>query len=236
MIKKSNQSNEFVSIVGHEIRTPLTSIRWYISMMLDGDMGEINKEMRNALNHSYDSTVRLINLVNDLLSLWKIESWKMEYYMENTSIIDTLKSVYKDMFMEMERSEINFKVNISDELHGIKINVDKNKLKQILLNLLTNALKFTNKWGNIELKASIIKTSVRFEIIDNGDGIPKDKIDTICDKFIQVESHMQRKNTSGIGLWLSIVKNFLEEFDSKIQIDSENKKGSNFYFDMKIVD
>jgi signal transduction histidine kinase len=95
-------SQEYISIVWHELRTPLTSIRWYTSMILEWDMWEISDDARKALNHCYDSSVRLIKLVNDVLALSKIESWRMEYYKKNVDITEILKSIYNDMFLEME--------------------------------------------------------------------------------------------------------------------------------------
>lgn len=234
LIKINKTKDEFISIVWHELRTPLTSIRGYLSMILEWDMWEVNTEMKKSLNHSYNSSVRLIQLVNDVLSIWKIESWKMEYYINEVKISKIINSVYKDIHLEMENKWIKFKLDINEELNDSIINIDKDKLKQVFLNLLTNALKFTNDWWNITLKATKINNNVRFEIIDNWIWIPKNKLNILFTKFSQVESTMQRHNTSWLGLWLAICKNFLKEFNSEIKVKSEVDKGSNFYFDLEL--
>lgn len=236
-LKKINKTkDEFVSIVWHELRTPLTSIRWYLSMILDWDMWEINSEVRKSLNHTYDSSIRLIKLVNDVLSIWKIESWKMEYYMKNVKIIDIVNSVHRDIDLEIRNKKIDFKIKIDKELSDLYINTDEDKLKQVFLNLLTNSLKFTPEKWKIIFKISKINNYVRFEIIDTWIWIPKDKIILLFNKFSQVESSMQRQNDTWLWLWLAICKNFINEFGSDIKVSSEVWKWSNFYFDLELND
>lgn len=235
-LKQANATkDEFISMISHELRTPLSSIRWYLSMILDGDMWDINIKIRKALNHSYNSSVRLINLVNDILSVGKIESWKMEYYIEHISVKEAIKSIYKDMYIEMENKWITFETNIAEDIENILVKADENKLKQILLNLLTNALKFTQRWWNITLDVNKKWKYLRFQVIDTWEWIKADKIDTLFDKFTQTESTMQRHNTSGIWLGLALVKNFLEAFWSDIQVESTYGEWSTFYFDLEMV-
>lgn len=226
--------DEFISIVWHELRTPLTSIRWYLSMILDWDMWEINDEIRKSLNHTYDSSIRLINLVNDVLSIWKIEAWKMEYYMKDIKITDLIESIYRDIDLEMKHKKINFLVKIDKKLNNSFINTDIDKLKQVFLNLLTNSLKFTQETWTITLKASKIKNNVKFEVIDTWIWIPKDKVNILFTKFSQVESSMQRQNDTWLWLWLAICKNFINQFGSDINVESEVWKWSNFYFELEL--
>ena len=235
-LRKINKTkDEFISIVWHELRTPLSSIKWYLSMILDWDMWEINLDTRKALNHSYNSSNRLINLVNDVLSLSKIESWKMEYYMKNINVIDFLKSVYKDIYMEIENKSIELKMDFDNKINWVEIKADEDKLKQIFLNLITNAIKFTHSWWKITIKTRKIWKKIKFEIIDTWEWIEKEKTNYIFEKFNQVESTMQRQNTTWLGLWLSLCKNFIKEFWSEIKVKSELWKWSNFYFEIKIV-
>lgn len=232
-LRKLNKTkDEFISIVWHELRTPLTSIRWYLSMILDWDMWEINPEIKKAINHTYDSSVRLIKLVNDVLSLWKIESWKMEYNIKEIKIINLINSVYKDIHLEIDAKWIKFVIDIEKSLENVEIKTDKDKIKQIFLNLLSNALKFTKKWWTITLKVSKVNNKIRFEVIDTWVWIPDDKLNILFNKFSQVESTMQRHNTSWLGLWLAISKNFIKEFWSEIKVKSVFWKWSNFYFDL----
>ncbi len=235
LIQINKTKDEFISIVWHELRTPLTSIKWYLSMILDWDMWPITQEVRRSLYHSFNSSVRLIKLVNDILSIWKIESWKMEYTMEDLEIMPIIKSVYKDIYLDVSQKAISLKVDFDEDLNDFKINTDKDKLKQVLLNLLTNAIKFTNSKWDITIKVKKQKDKARFEIIDTWVWIPEDKLHILFDKFSQVESSLQRENTSWLGLWLSISKRFIWEFGSEIKVKSKVNKWSTFYFDLQLI-
>lgn len=204
-------------------------------MILEWDMWEITNESRKALNHCYDSSIRLINLVNDVLTLSKIESWKMEYYMKNVKITDLLKSVYNDVFLEAENKEIDFEIEIDKNLKEKEINIDHDRIKQVFINLVNNAIKFTNNWWKVILKATKNNKIVKFEIIDNWIWIQKEKIKTLFEKFTQIESTMQRKNASGLWIWLALCKSFIKDFGSEIQVSSEIWKWSNFYFDLNLI-
>ena len=127
------QETEYLSIIWHELRTPLTSIRWYLSMILEWDMWEISDEARKSLNHCYDSSVRLIKLVNDILVLSKIENWKMEYFYSEIEITKFLKSVYNDFFIEAEEKWVEIEIQIEHSLKNKKIFYDSDRLKQFYL-------------------------------------------------------------------------------------------------------
>lgn len=225
---------EYISIVWHELRTPLTSIRWYISMILEWDMWEITDDARKALNHCYDSSVRLIKLTNNILALSKIESWKMEYYYSNINIVELLKSVYNDVFLEVEHKWIELNIEIDKHLKELDINIDIDKIKQIFINLISNAAKFTDVWWSITIKASKEKKHVLFEIIDTWIGIPEKKLKNIFNKFTQVESSLQRQNTTWLWLWLALCKSFLKDFGSEINVKSKVWEWSNFYFKLSL--
>lgn len=236
-LKQINSTkDEFISVVWHELRTPLTAIRWYVSMMLDWDMWVISDMQKWALDHTYNSTVRLIDLVNDMLSVSKIESWRMEYYMAEIEVYPLLESIHKDIKSEASRKWIKLLFDIvENNLTWIKINVDENKFKQAMLNILTNALKFTPSWWTITVSSKIDWDKVYFWIRDTWEGIPEDKIKSLFWKFTQVESALQRQNTAGLWLWLSLVKNFIEKFWSEVKVKSKVWEGSLFYFYIDIV-
>jgi signal transduction histidine kinase len=107
-------------------------------------MGEISDDARKALNHCYDSSVRLIKLINDVLALSKVEAGKMEYYMKEIEIVPLLKSVYNDIFLEAKEKKVEFEVEIDKDLKEEKISIDEDKIKQVFINLIGNAIKFTN--------------------------------------------------------------------------------------------
>ena len=226
---------EYISIIWHEMRNPLTSIRWYLSMILEWDMWDISPEARKALNHCYDSSVRLIKLVNDVLVLSKIENWKMEYYPSKIEITEFLKSVYNDIFIEAEEKKIDVKIEIDKNLKQKNIFYDENRLKQVFINLISNALKFTDLWGEVIIKASLKWNNVIFEIIDNWVGIAKEEWEKIFEKVSQASCDLQRLNSCWLGIWLALVKNILKDFKSQINVKSEVWKWSNFYFELNLA-
>ena len=227
------QETEYLSIIWHELRTPLTSIRWYLSMILEWDMWEISDEARKSLNHCYDSSVRLIKLVNDILVLSKIENLKMEYFYSEIEITKFLKSVYNDFFIEAEEKWVEIEIQIEHSLKNKKIFYDSDRLKQVFINLVSNALKFTENWGKIIIKVSPVEEKILFEIIDNWAWIPAENLEKIFEKFGQIDWSLQRNNKFWLGIGLALVRNILKDFWSEIKVKSELKKWSNFYFELK---
>lgn len=230
-----HKNDEFISIIWHELRTPMTSIRWYISMILEWDMWDITPEARKALNHCYDSSVRLINLVNDVLAISKIESGKMEYYKREIDITSLMKLIYNDVFLEAEHKKVNFEIEIDKNLKDKFIYIDSDKLRQVFINLINNAIKFTDIWWKVIVKASKIKSKVKFEVIDDGIWIDENKLEIIFEKFSQIESSLQRQNTSWLWIWLALCKSFIKDFWSKINVKSEVWKWSNFNFEIDLI-
>lgn len=235
-LKKLNETkNEFISIVWHELRTPLTALRWYLSMALNWDYGDLNEDLNDALLHSYESSVRLIELVWDMLDLSKIESNNMIYYKEEYLIEPIIIKVEKDISLLMKEKWLKFILDYDkDLLENRKILVDENKLKQVLINLLNNAMKFTNKWWSIFLIIRKEWEEVLFSVKDTWIWIPQDKIKNLFAKFYQVDNHLQR-NAWWLWLWLSLCKNFVESFWWKINVESKEWEWSNFYFKLKLV-
>jgi len=155
--------------------------------------------------------------------------------MKNINITDLLKSVYNDIFLEVENKNVSLEIEIDKNLKEKQINIDSDKIRQVFINMINNAVKFTDVWWKIIIKATKIKNKVKFEIIDNGIWIPKEKIDTIFEKFSQIESSLQRNNTSWLGIWLALCKNFIKDFWSEIKVKSELWKWSTFSFELNIV-
>ena len=228
-----DKNTKYISIIWHELRTPLTSIRGYLSMILEWDMWEISDEARKSLNHCYDSSVRLIKLVNDILVLSKIENWKMEYFYSEIEITKFLKSVYNDFFIEAEEKWVEIEIQIEHSLKNKKIFYDSDRLKQVFINLVSNALKFTENWGKIIIKVSPVEEKILFEIIDNWAWIPAENLEKIFEKFGQIDWSLQRNNKFWLGIGLALVRNILKDFWSEIKVKSELKKWSNFYFELK---
>lgn len=229
----NKMKDEFISIVGHELRTPLTIIKGYLSMFLDGDMGEINSVMQKSMKQSYDSTNAMIGLVNDMLDLSKIESWKMKFYDESILLWDLLLGVYNDFSLLAKEKKFDFVFeNDIWELSDTTVYIDSNKLKQVLINLLSNAFKFTPVSGKISLGITQENDYFLVFVRDTGIGMSQEKIGQIFEKFFQIDSSF-RRTTDGLWLGLSISQSIMKHYQSEIQVSSVEGQGTKFWFQLK---
>lgn len=229
--KASLAKAQFLSTITHELRTPLYAVTGLTHLLLEEDPKPHQKEHLNSLKFSGEY---LLSLINNILDLNKLEANKVE--VEKTSF--NLKKRANDVLVALKKSADDRKNNLHfefDETIPEKLLGDPLKLSQILINLIGNSLKFTQN-GDIyvriqKLKESSDRTTVHFEIEDNGVGISKKKQKSIFETFSQASLQINRK-FGGTGLGLSIVKNLLELMGSRIQLESQLGKGSKFYFDI----
>jgi len=226
---------EFISITSHELRTPLATIKNCISLIFKESAGPINENQRKFLDIARRNIDRLAALINNLLDLSKIESGKME--LERTGcdlnkivqeVIDTFEPLAKD-------KNISLKAELWEGLPQIQI--DRNKIIQVINNLVSNALKFTEARKSITVSASFYgadKNFIQMSVQDEGAGIEKKDFDKLFKKFQQLDSSMTRK-VSGTGLGLSICKQIVELHGGKIWVESELGKGSKFSFILPVA-
>jgi len=215
--------NDFVSSVSHELRTPLTSIQGYVSMILDGDTGEINELQTEFLEIVSLSSERLGNLINDLLDIERIESGKIEMKMERIDLSAVLDLSAKTMMAAAEQKGLSL---ISDIEEDISIDGDKDKLTQVAVNLLSNAIKFTRE-GEVSIALRKSDDEILINVEDTGVGISLGDQEQLFEKFFRSDDTYVR-NAGGTGLGLSIVKTIVESHNGRIDIDSELGKGSRF--------
>lgn len=232
-LRELNKSkDEFISIVWHELRTPLTISNWYISMLLDWDMGDINQDMQNALLKIQSSNMHLLELVNDMLELSKIEMWSMTYYDEEIHMVNLVKTIYDDLLLIYNTRWIMFNLNIVWEFNNPYVYIDKNRIKQVITNLINNAFKFTKIWWKIDLTITDKDEYIEIHIIDTWIWISEEHLESVIKKFHQVESVFSRTN-EWLWLWLSIISWILKNYNSNINITSKVGVWSNFYFSLK---
>ncbi len=219
-----NMKTEFVSIVSHELRTPLTSMRGYAELMQAGKLGQLSEQQQKAADIITAETRRLTHLVNEILDLSKLEAGKATLNLEETHIeacIDHSPALHM-----IKEKEIELRKIIPANL---KLKIDKNKITQVLTNLLSNAAKFTPKKGKITVRVTDRRDSILIAVTDTGIGIAKKHISHLFDKFYQVESHLRRQQ-GGTGLGLPIVKEIVSLHGGLITVDSKPKKGTTISF------
>lgn len=223
---------EFVSVAAHQLRTPLSAIKWTLKMILDGDLGEVSEQQKDFLEKAYQSNERMINLINDLLNVTRIEEGRFLYKPILTSIEDIVQSVlnsYKEM---IERKNINLEFQKPEkELPKTKIDVEKISLA--IQNLLDNAIKYNREGGKIIISLKHIGDKIEFSIKDNGVGIPKDQQERVFSKFFRGANALKME-TEGSGLGLFIAKNIIEAHGGNLWFESEENVGTTFYFTIPI--
>ncbi|MBI4153369.1 HAMP domain-containing histidine kinase [Candidatus Woesearchaeota archaeon] len=217
----STMKDEFVSTVSHELRTPLTSIRLYIDLLIKGKFGNVTEKQKETLMTLDNESSRLKSLIDDIFNLSRFEKNKETLVLKKTSLHKLVGScIYPHL---TEEKNISIKNNIPAE---ISIDLDPEKFRQVIINLLTNAIKHTDS-GTVTFSASRKDDTLLFSISDTGRGIPPESLPYIFDKFYQAEGHMVR-NTGGIGLGLAIVKKIVQLHKGRIEVTSELNKGTTF--------
>src|SRR3989339_90545 len=214
---------EFVSLAAHQLRTPLSAIKWTLRMLLDGDLGKITKEQKSFLQKTYASNERMIRLINDLLNVARIEEGKFIHKLTPTLISEIIKTVISSFQDKMDLKGIDFKYVLPKGKIPLA-NLDAEKLNIAITNLLDNAIDYTPDNGKITIELSFDKRKIQFMIKDSGIGIPKDQQHRIFSKFFRGEN-VVKMETDGTGLGTFIAKNIIEAHNGKIWFESEEGKG-----------
>ncbi|MFA5386965.1 MAG: ATP-binding protein [Candidatus Paceibacterota bacterium] len=225
---------EFVSISAHQLRTPLSAIKWTLRMILDEDVGGITPEQREVLQKSYASNERMINLVNDLLNVTRIEEGRFLYKLEAAQLEDLAQTSIDNLQEEIKRKGASV-VLVKENFPLPSVKIDKEKMKLVLDNLIANALKYNkNKSGKVEVFMEDNEgKEIRVQVKDNGLGIPQKQQSRIFTKFFRGEN-VVRLEVDGSGLGLYTTKNIIEAHGGKIWFESEEGKGTSFYFTVPI--
>ncbi len=223
---------EFVSLTAHQLRTPLSAIKWTLQMFLTGDLGPINEEQKDFIEKTYKSNERMIALINDLLNITRIEEGRYLYKLMPVNMEEMIQDVIDSLKEEIQGKRINLRFRKADRKID-KIRVDAEKMSLVLQNLINNAIHYTPAGGEIIITLRQSNHDIEFSIKDTGIGIPKDQQNRVFSKFFRGANAI-RTETEGTGLGLYIAKNIIEAHDGGIWFDSEENKGSTFYFVLPI--
>jgi signal transduction histidine kinase len=227
--KLDKAKSEFISITSHQLRTPLTAIKGYISMIIDGTYGELREEAKRPMENVYRSNERLIKLVNQLLNLSKLEAGKIQFEPKPCSLEKIVSEVIDELKINAEKKGLSLRMEKTEDLPETLI--DEDKLRQVLLNLLDNAIKYTQRGGVvIELKKRYNYQEIR--ISDTGEGMTGEEIKDLFQSFSRASAGTQL-HIEGAGIGLYIAKKFIEMHQGKIWAESPGKgKGSTFYIQL----
>ncbi|HYD02717.1 MAG TPA: HAMP domain-containing sensor histidine kinase, partial [Alphaproteobacteria bacterium] len=225
------QKDEFISLVAHELKTPLTSIRGFTQVLLDKNMPLDENTRIHYLELVDNNTQRLYTLVNDIVDSSRLNLGKLTFHIDEIDIYKIFNEIRDDMTITISKKGLTPEFVMEEGLPNIK--ADFERTMQVLHNLMSNSIKFTTQ-GSVSLKIYREGNFVKFEIRDTGQGIPEENKGALFSRFYQVDSSLTRK-VGGSGLGLSICKSLVENMGGRIGFDSELGKGSTFYFTLPIV-
>lgn len=221
---------EFVSIAAHQLRTPLSAIKWTLRMVLDGDVGKLKDEQKELLEKTYVSNERMIALINDLLNVSRIEEGRFLYRQEPGQLEDVVKIVIDGSQELLKMKKMKLTVDVPKEKLP-SLNIDKEKMGIAVQNLLENAVKYTPEGGSIHISLEKTAGEIIFKIKDTGVGITDSDHERIFTKFFRGDNIIKME-TEGSGLGLYTTKNIIEAHRGKIWFESKGGEGTTFYFSM----
>ena len=234
IVKKLEKSKmEFISIASHQLRTPLTGIKWFSELLLHNKTEVLSKTTREYVQQISDSNQRMINLVNDLLEVSHLDD-KGKYQLEKSKqdFSALLKDVVEQQKILAHVNKIVIRLD-SNCLKKILMNVDVMKMSQVLQNILNNAIKFSHPKGVISISCGKKNAQLLCSVKDHGMGIPSHQQSRIFEKFFRADNSVNAGSGTGLGLY--IAKNIIEEHGGKIWFESEENKGTTIYFSLPVI-
>lgn len=230
-LRAQRMKDEFVSVVSHELRTPLTSIRGSLGLLEGGVAGELPAKARELVRIARQNSDRLIRLINDILDLDKMEAGRLELHREALDVAALVDAVVAEMTGYAQQAGVTVSVDVSP---CPPVLGDRDRLAQVLVNLVSNAIKFSPEGQRVELRAHPAHAAqgrVRLSVTDHGPGIARADVPKLFQKFHQLDASDARRR-GGSGLGLVIAKTLVEAHHGHIGVDSEIGRGSTFYFEL----
>lgn len=223
--------NEFVSIAAHQLRTPLTAIKWGLQELSSGETGKLKAGQQKMVGDAAQSTTRMISLVNDLLNVSRIEEGKFGLSLKKQPLLPVLESVKDTLSGVAAKKKITLKFNVPAILP--QINIDKEKIEIALNNLVDNAIKYSAAGKTVEIGVKAAASEIIFSVKDTGIGIPAEEFDRVFSKFFRTKEALLL-HTDGSGLGLYVTKNIVSDHGGKIWFESKEARGTTFYISLPI--
>lgn len=225
---------DFISLVSHQLRTPLSAMKWFLEMLLDGDVGKLSKEQKEYIQNIDESNERMISLVNDLLNISRIESGRIKIDPEPTDLSKLVNSVieeYTALCLKEGRRKLNIHLKVTGAIPVVS--VDPKLIRNVFSNLIGNAYKYSKPNGKVTVELTVDKKFIVCSVEDSGIGIPEGQKNKIFDKFFRA-TNAQSVQSDGTGLGLYLAKSVVESSGGKIWFKSTVNKGTTFYFTLPI--
>jgi PAS domain S-box-containing protein len=222
----SSAKSYFLTSMSHELRTPLNAIIGYVDLLDLGIHGTLNEDQRESLDRVRRSSKHLLGLINDVLNIARVERGTVEYTIAQfpaSELLDYAEPLVIPQFIAHEVTLVRHPL-----VEDAEVLADKEKAQQIMLNLLTNAYKFTAPGGHVDLSIEVRPDTVAFAVADTGRGIPEERIENIFEPFVQIDRHLNQESQQGVGLGLSISKALARGMNGDLVVESEVDVGSTF--------
>jgi len=229
--RMERMKSEFVSTVSHELRTPLTSITGALGLIAGGALGALPERAQQMISIAHKNSQRLAYLINDLLDMERLMAGKLRFDMQIQSLMPLIEGAVRDNQAYADQHEV--RLDITSCSVTVAVEVDAQRLQQVLANLLSNAAKFSPEGGVVEVRTTLSGERVRVAVIDHGLGIPADFHSRIFEKFSQADSSDSRQK-GGSGLGLAISKGLVERMGGSIGFESVDGAGATFYFELPV--
>ncbi|MDO8424320.1 MAG: HAMP domain-containing sensor histidine kinase [bacterium] len=231
LAEANRMKSEFVSVVSHQLRSPLSNLKWAIEFLMSGRLGEVKDKQLEYFKILKENSTRMQELVSDLLTVSRIESAKFVSKKALFSLSDLIQEIFSEFEPFSKASNVEIKFNNKENL--LQVWGDPSQIRQAAENLIDNAVRYVKEKGLVEINLSRKKNNILLEVKDNGVGIPDEDKKYIFQKFFRSENAL-RYQTEGSGLGLYIAKNFIEKSGGKIGFISQEGKGSTFWLSLPI--
>jgi signal transduction histidine kinase len=232
-LKKIDQmKSDFITITAHQLRTPLTGIKWSLTAIMNGDMGPVQDKQKEYLKGTVESNQRMIDTVNDILKMDNFQTGDSKIKLESVNLTNLFNNVLLNIYPQATHKKIKISLNINKNVPPL-IKIDKEAIRTALQNLLENSIFYTNEKGIIEIKIYNDNGKVIISITDNGIGIPEGEKKYIFTKFFRATNAIN-KYANGSGLGLVISKNIIQQHGGEIDFTSKENEGTTFYISLPV--
>jgi signal transduction histidine kinase len=228
------QKSEFVSFATHQLRAPLTAMKGYASLLLEGDMGTLPAEAKQGVSRIFDSTNTLVNIVNDYLNISRIELGTMKYAFETIDFKTLVEDVIGEIKPNIDKTKLQFAFVAENSGTDYRVTADKDKLKQVIANIIDNSLKYTPQ-GSVKVSLSFDEATnkLTLKVKDTGVGVSAETMPRLFQKFSRAEN-ANKTNIRGTGLGLYVAKQIIEAHHGTIRVESLGEgKGSTFIVELE---
>ncbi len=231
IVRLNKMKSEFISVASHQLRTPLSAMKWEIELFLSKNEKKLNKGQLSEVENMNALTKKMIHLVGDLLNVAKIDQHRLIVRKQGFNFVKLVQEIFKELSPLARARQIE--ISLQSKEKRLMAFADPEKIKMVVENLISNAIKYTTSGGKIEIKLIKKNQNLIFEIKDNGVGIPEEQIDQVFSKFFRSDNAV-RYQTEGTGLGLYITKNIVEQSGGEIWFQSIENIGSLFSFSLPL--